>query len=320
MTSPPAWVQHVLTPHQADSSDLRWAIETAAAMWARGEQLQALRWLAHGIETARGEGRAERAMELDRAAAELERVAQPQPEVEMYAPARAVAPVAAQVASAPPSAAESASMKTTAPYRIAPDDITCLVAPDAKLLQQCEPEGFAALDTDPQTEPPSPPKPKADRPRPPPSSIDYEPTMTAAGTTRSKPAKTLVMHSGDPALAEALADADQTLEQPPSRHVFGSESTRPYGFVPSSAAIDAIETRDSEPRVDSEEPSQQSSLPTTLESPQSPLEAMRAVRVAIEGGVGSRFTIVLLADHEAAPDGMQEALLVPLVSKPDAES
>jgi hypothetical protein len=54
-----------------DSDDIRWALETASAMWSRGDGREALRWLRRAAESAAEEGLDTRAVELAKSAAEL---------------------------------------------------------------------------------------------------------------------------------------------------------------------------------------------------------------------------------------------------------
>lgn len=39
-------------PHDEDDEDVHWALSTAAALWARGEREEALRWLRRAAEQA----------------------------------------------------------------------------------------------------------------------------------------------------------------------------------------------------------------------------------------------------------------------------
>src|SRR5687768_1192121 len=55
----------------SDSDDIRWALETASAMWTKGDYPEALRWLRRAAETASEEGHDVRAVELAKAAADL---------------------------------------------------------------------------------------------------------------------------------------------------------------------------------------------------------------------------------------------------------
>ncbi len=55
--------------------------------------------------------------------------------------------------------------------------------------------------------------------------------------------------------------------------------------------------------------------PGTLGSPNLPLEAMRARRVAVAEGSGKELSLRLLDEDEAVPPGAQEALLLPIKSK-----
>lgn len=62
-------------PHSADSDDLLWALDTAKALLERGDNEGARGWLRRAAVTARNDGRLERAVELQRVAAELPAVA-----------------------------------------------------------------------------------------------------------------------------------------------------------------------------------------------------------------------------------------------------
>src|SRR5689334_2008523 len=55
----------------SDSDDIRWAIETASAMWNKADYPEALRWLRRAAEMAAEEGADLRAVELAKVAAEL---------------------------------------------------------------------------------------------------------------------------------------------------------------------------------------------------------------------------------------------------------
>jgi hypothetical protein len=219
------------------------------------------------------------------------------------------------------------SMKKTTPYKIAPDDITRLVAPDARLLEQCAPDAPPSrppADTDPEITAPlgTPPAPSAettlrDRPRPPPPSVDDESTMAAARSRRHVE-RTIVM--------EALPDSP--VSTPHSAGIGVGSSAPPSGV---SVRFGAAEPPPVEPTRDYVSPSlpeaagppssprQISSVPITMESPHAPLEALRALRVAIEPGRGTRLSVLVLGDGEPAPDGTQEALLVPLSSSADKQ-
>ncbi len=62
----------VLPPHHpSDSDDVLWALDTAKALFQRGDREGARQWLRRAAVTARNDGRLERAVELQRVAAEL---------------------------------------------------------------------------------------------------------------------------------------------------------------------------------------------------------------------------------------------------------
>ena len=58
-------------PLPADSDDILWALDTAKALLQRGDREGARQWLRRAAVTARNDGRLERAVELQRVAAEL---------------------------------------------------------------------------------------------------------------------------------------------------------------------------------------------------------------------------------------------------------
>jgi hypothetical protein len=201
----------VLEPQPEDSADVRWALETAIALWARGETAQAVSWMQHAAQAATADGRQERAGSLQRAAEALEsRPAHP--------PSLATAPASASLEETKPMTHESTTtqrrnnMTRTAPYQVAPDDITRLVAPDAALLEACE--------SDPQThrEPPKsqhqtvaiPMMDFAPQPQPGPPSVSAE--SLDATLTRVRPPtlnrdrsdSTIVMESIDSAQMHSL--------------------------------------------------------------------------------------------------------------------
>jgi hypothetical protein len=60
-----------LNSEPSDSDDIRWALETASAMWNKGDHYEALRWLRRAAETAGEEGDDARAVQLAKMAAEL---------------------------------------------------------------------------------------------------------------------------------------------------------------------------------------------------------------------------------------------------------
>lgn len=58
-------------PQSGDSEDVAWALETASALWARGDAREAIRWIRRAAETASDQGSDERAVALARTAADL---------------------------------------------------------------------------------------------------------------------------------------------------------------------------------------------------------------------------------------------------------
>jgi hypothetical protein len=70
------------TPGPEDSDDVELALETAAALWGKGDRPEALRWLRRGAEAAGQAGNDQRALDLARRAAELDSLPSPVAEEE----------------------------------------------------------------------------------------------------------------------------------------------------------------------------------------------------------------------------------------------
>jgi hypothetical protein len=266
-----------------DSSDLRWAVETVAAMWARGDGRKTLLWLRQASETARGDGLDGRAEALAQAAAEFERLglsatlptgegttpgvnapasatASPVPAVPASAPAAPSSgppappsappvPSSAPQSPASPNPAARRRLPPTAPYNVV-DAPTHLEAPASDLIEAIR----RVDDTDPDhpAQPESAPRPS----RPLPPEVRREPLEP-----------TVVMEEESSALLAAQAQKQHAEERASNSH-------------------------------------------STLESPRPPLEPMRAVRVAVRPGSGKELSVLLLDDGEKAPQGSQEALLL----------
>ena len=117
-----------LEPEEEDSSDLRWALETAIAMWLRGDRDQALRWTHSAVQTATAEGRHDRAYALGRALGDLD--TQPLggnasstsvPAVlAVQPPSEHTAPMVEAPRTAAKPTRSRTSMMQTAPYKIPP--------------------------------------------------------------------------------------------------------------------------------------------------------------------------------------------------------
>ena len=289
MGSEHEWLDAELAPQSEDSADVRWALETAIAMWLRGDRNQALSWIRNAVQSASTEGRHDRAYALGTVASKLEK--RPLP---TERPRQAQMPVS----TTQPTAGETSplneavkvhrprkSLMQTAPYRIPPDEVTHLIEPDSALLEACQPEataaqmeidgaptraGIPAEATSPLIVSPAEPAPRAERPRPPTVVRDaLDATLT---DVRPQPPV-----SRDVAEHTVVMTAEELM--PPSH----GEATR---------------------------------NPSTLGSRQAVLEPMRALRVAVHSGSGREIVVHLLSDGETAPEGAQEALLLPLAAKP----
>ncbi len=308
MSATPGWVKRAMLPHAADSADVRWAVETAHAMWLRGDRDQALSWMHHAVQAATSDGQHERADELDRAGQELER---------LPAPAAKEPSIPADMAPTDRRPPGAMKIGKTAPYRVALDDITHLGGPNSDLLAACEPEGEASKTspdamqeaTLPAEAPDLTTLPrKRSRPLPPAPSADVEATVVGAGMRRPQD-KTVVMHAVDPqgnaGLSEARAGApapDPSAPPPPAQVK-----------APESAPASSLPKVLTSPPGESTAP--MTGAPSTLGSPNAPLEPLRAVRVAVSAGTGKQLSVRLLDDGEALPQGAQEAFLL-AVKKP----
>ncbi|MCC6663952.1 MAG: hypothetical protein IT375_09415 [Polyangiaceae bacterium] len=269
------YLETTVEPQPDDSADLRWALETALAMWARGSREQTLKWLHTAMQTASKEGRHDRAYSLGRVLSDLEhrplparRSTKPPPPVpgpqSITTPLSGGTSPMAQGASRP-----GKSLLQTAPYRIAPEEVTSHVAVDTALLEACQPSAPELLPereaAQSITDVPVPEvlKVPPDRPRPPTVMTDgLDATLTnvrSSASGRDSVERTVVM-----SVDELMAP-----------------SARSHG------------------------------PPTTQGSPQRALEPLRALRVAVVAGQGRELVLRLLDDGEAPADGAQEALLVP---------
>jgi hypothetical protein len=290
MISLPPWLARALTTGPEDSADLRWAIETAAAMWSRGDWDGSVNWLERAALEARSGGRSDRAADLADAADELKRhlVERGAPTVAMQAPI--------PEPSIPQTKVASHARVRTAPYVVGPDDITKFGEPSpAQLEASRRPD-----DTDPTAAPvpgsvDNEPiiRDGFERPRPPQSVRDLEPTLSEVHPVRREVLEpTVVM---DEELAAAIASGAAAPALSPSAALAPEPAAEPAAPSPQP----------------SDSPLAASSAPTTLESPHGPLEPMRALRVAVHPG-GAELSVRLLADGEPAPAGTQEALLIAL--------
>lgn len=148
MSAQADWLDPALEPQTDDSADVRWALETAVALWSRGDKVQAVSWIQHAAQAATTDGRQERAALLTRAAAELQtRPALPN-SLPRVAPPSTTLENTERLESSSTTAERRRNMTATAPYQIASEDVTRLIEPDSALLEACE--------SDPQThrEPP----------------------------------------------------------------------------------------------------------------------------------------------------------------------
>lgn len=85
-------------PDPTDPEDVAWTLQTAGAMWSRGDNHEAVRWLRRAAEAAGDCGHDLRAVALARAAADLTAALQLPPSIPPPPAAAAAAPAAAQSA------------------------------------------------------------------------------------------------------------------------------------------------------------------------------------------------------------------------------
>ena len=267
------FIDSAVEPQPDDSADVRWALETALAMWTRGSREQTLKWLTAAMQAASKEGRPDRAYSLGRVLSELEHP--PLPPRRTTKPPTAAPPP--QSVTSPLSGGTSVmrsgmsrpskSLLQTAPYRVMPEELTSHIAPDAALLEACQ----------------------ASQPE-----LAAEHAVAAAIT--------------DLPIPEAL-QAPPNRPRPPTVMSDGLDAT--LTNVRSSSSRDVSERTVVMSVEELMAPSVKSGPPTTVGSPQRTLEPMRALRVAVVSGQGRELVLRTLDDGEQAPEGTQEALLVP---------
>ncbi|MBI4953493.1 MAG: hypothetical protein HY908_15810, partial [Myxococcales bacterium] len=140
-----------------DSDDVRWALETAHAMWMRGDQAEALKWLRRAAETASEEGADMRSLMLARAAADLR--------IELDAGASAPPPAAEPGAAPQPGAAASSLFSDEPPPSAPPPPGAASAPPPADAAAQAAARAasqFAAAASaavTPRSEAVTPPRP-----------------------------------------------------------------------------------------------------------------------------------------------------------------
>lgn len=269
------FIDSTVEPQPEDSTDLRWALETAVAMWIRGSREQTLKWLHTAMQTATSEGRHDRAYALGRVLSDLEHRPLPprrpsRPQIAIPVPASTTQPLIDKPVVAA-SNRPGKSMLQTKPNRAVPDEVTSHFAPDSALLEACQTSA-----------------PELDAERAAADSITDVPTPEVQKAPQDRPRPPSVMSDGLDATLVNVRPAP-----PASRdHV---ERT----VVMSAEELMAPSVKNVGP-------------PTTVGSPQTTLEPMRALRVAIASGQGREIVLRLLDEGEAAPPGAQEALLIAL--------
>lgn len=129
------------TPSPEDSDDVELALETAGALWNKGDRPEALRWVRRAAEAAEQAGDDRRALELARRAAELDAAPEPvpapepaieQPKAEEPAVEEPVVEEEAR-AEAPPTTVAPPPSVTSPPAK--PSVPVASVAPEARVSQ-----------------------------------------------------------------------------------------------------------------------------------------------------------------------------------------
>src|SRR5687767_13844877 len=90
-----------------DAEDVVWGLQTADALWKRGERIDALVWLRRAAQAAGEANDDDRALELGRAAAELTEAMASQPQIQTVIPDPAPLPPSSQSIEIDMNAAES---------------------------------------------------------------------------------------------------------------------------------------------------------------------------------------------------------------------
>ncbi len=130
----------------ADSSDTRWALETARTLWLQGERREALRWIRRAAEAASEAGADDRALTLAKVGAELRGVL----DIPRTEPPPPMAPAAPNVVFAPTPAASPLPLVHAAPNvasapppvplaRFAPPPLQAAPAPAASVAPKSVP-------------------------------------------------------------------------------------------------------------------------------------------------------------------------------------
>lgn len=267
------FLETTVEPQPDDSADVRWALETAVAMWIRGSRDQTLKWLHTAMQSATNDGRHDRAYALGRVLTDLEHRQLPvrrtnQPPAVAPSPASTTQPLVdlAKLAGASSSVSRpKKSLLQTKPYRVTPDELTSHFTPDSSLLEACQ-QSATDAGTEPlapEAEPPTEFMPRPiTRPRPPP-----------------------IIHDG---LEATLTNVRPSEKQQSERTVVMSAEEL---MAPSAKSVGP---------------------PTTVGSHQTNLEPMRALRVCVVRGQGRELVLRLLDEGEAPQEGAQEALIIPL--------
>lgn len=277
MKNMPKWLTEAITPRPEDSPDLRWAVETVATMWERGDRRKTLLWLKQAAETARGDGIDVRADALAHAATEFERLGFNETMMSTVGPGG----LGSGPGGAPPVVRDSRPMEAVSARPVT------------------APGGAAARPMTPQSGAAAGPMQSGAMARP------MTPQSGAVPSIQNLAKTTPYSVPGPPPTRPGSPNADLL------------RSTRPYDTNAHPAAHP--EARPHPPEIGPPESTVvmgpptdilSANSPSTLGSPMSPLEPMRAVRVAVRLGQGKELSVRLLDEGEAAPAGSQEALLL----------
>jgi hypothetical protein len=282
-----------------DSDDVALALQTAEALWNKGDPSEAVRWLRRAAEAAGDSGNDMRAVVLAKAAAELNAVEPDQVPKQVRPP-----PLPPQPPSQRPETASNEASPTNGEAH----------ANESPLSAKGGPKGVSKA-------PPSPPSARKSLPPKSPASarpgqlLPYEQVDEADEIEETKAAPQRVLHPPPPPPKPNARHAEDPAEAAPEReHASHRESAQhresvtPKSSGPASARSSAIKVASFSraPAVSSHKAPQKSGKPRSF--------ARAAVKVYVspKDQDGDKLEVHLLAEGQRAPAGAFEALLVPL--------
>lgn len=267
------------TANPSDASDVATALETATALWRRGDSREALRWLRRAAEGAESEGDDLRAVALARAAAELQdRLPQPS---SMPAPS----------ASRPPPQVTS----------------TPLPAPSRPPPVSRQPPPFTQAATPSQVRASAAPPPPSQRSLA--NTGGLEPWMPPGSRPPPAAERSSPRSSGPPPLPTSeLASSPVSAKPPPPP----AAPVAPAELAPQTPTPEPPRAAAESPSAAAREPAPAGREEGTV-SPGAP-RARTALRVSVEvlSKKSGTLLVRLLGEDASPPANAHEALLVPL--------